>query len=630
MEKTAESGRRFSFGWRKRSGRSSGFWLMCCCAALAFGTGPACRSKSQSGKSRAVGKGGSGGAAASREANAARKAGRPAAQAPQWHPSKTLDDVWKPGTERTFVFYGPEKNGKRLEAGRNWCRYEGLGSDPDGAKGRLVHCRVHVDAGRLGSSFGSVVESDVRLLLDEKAVPKRLWGRSNMAGAFDLRFGPKKVTIQAAGNHLQVDWPGGIPLLPNNHPVMEELLLAMVGPKAKNEIRFSLFSPSGALVIPYEARVEPVETAQGPALQIKNGMRETIVWRNGAMVSSEVGGIRIVPENRPEPKLTAMGKAALPTYHRPKDATWKDLDVVIPGRDVPIAGSLRVPDKGGPRPAVLFISGSGSQDRNGFAGVLDVGTWQILDHLARSGFVVLSTDDRGTGKTKVGRSLDLGYWDLVADADAALSFLAKRREVRRDRIFILGHSEGAVTALILAARHPKIVAGLALMAGPARNLADVIRDQMIHLSLAGLPKDKAAERLANFDKIVAALRAGKRPSKDVMTDTEWKASRRSIKWLTDHLKLRLADYVHKVRCPVLICQGAKDVQVSPDKDARRLAAMLAKAGNKDVTLKIFSGLDHLFKPEPGVSSMKSYMDAGRKVDPGFMGFLRRWLATHSK
>ena len=115
-----------------------------------------------------------------------------------------------------------------------------------------------------------------------------------------------------------------------------------------------------------------------------------------------------------------------------------------------------------------------------------------------------------------------------------------------------------------------------------------------------------------------------------MSDTEWKASSRSIKWLTDHLKLRLSEYVRKVRCPVLICQGSKDVQVSPDKDAKPLAAMLRKAGNKDVTLKVFAGLDHLFKPEPGRSTMASYMDRSRKVDPGFMKVLTQWLQAHSK
>ncbi len=568
---------------------------------------------------------------AGRESGKARKGDRIAGN---WHPVKAVEQVYKPGTERTFVFYGPEKKGKRAEIGWNWCRYEGK-KTVEGLTGLLLHCKVHMDTRKMGSSFGTVTESESRLLLDERGVPKRMWGRSNMGGAFDMRFGSGKVRIQSGGKKLDVPWPGALPLLTNNHPVHEELILALMEPKAGKKLSFDLFSPSGALVIPYQASVEADRGAgvqKPPPLRISNGLREVIVWRNGRIVEASVAGglMRYEATDRPEPKLTAMGSQVRPVYHRPKDATWDDKEVVISGRDVPISGSLRVPRGKGHKPAVLFISGSGSQDRNGLAGLIDIGTWQVLDALARAGFVVLSTDDRGMGKTPVGKTLNIGYWDLVADAEAALKFLAARPEVRKDRVFILGHSEGCMTAVILAAKHPDLVRGIALMAAPARNLADIMRDQMIHLTLKGIPKDKAARRLARFDAVVAALRAGKRPSKDVMTDTEWKASSRSIKWLTDHVKLKYGDYVRKVRCPVLICQGSKDVQVSPDKDAKPLAAMLEKAGNKDVTLKMFAGLDHLFKKEPGESSMKSYMDRKRPVDRAFISFLTHWLQRHAK
>ena len=75
------------------------------------------------------------------------------------------------------------------------------------------------------------------------------------------------------------------------------------------------------------------------------------------------------------------------------------------GASFPVAGSLRVPTKPRPKPghpAVLFISGSGSQTRDGVQGGLDLGTREVLDAVADAGFVVLATDDRGVGKTPIG------------------------------------------------------------------------------------------------------------------------------------------------------------------------------------------------------------------------------------
>ena len=66
--------------------------------------------------------------------------------------------------------------------------------------------------------------------------------------------------------------------------------------------------------------------------------------------------------------------------------------------DVSLAGTISRP-KGvtGKLPGVFFLSGSGGQDRDGFAAGLDVGTHEILDHFTRAGFLVLRVDDRGAG-----------------------------------------------------------------------------------------------------------------------------------------------------------------------------------------------------------------------------------------
>ena len=151
----------------------------------------------------------------------------------------------------------------------------------------------------------------------------------------------------------------------------------------------------------------------------------------------------------------AVGAQEKPAgYKLPDAANFTEEEVSIkiaadtPEKEWAIAGTLNIPKGDKPEagwPAVLYVSGSGSQDRHGFQGGLDLGTWQILDAMAGAGFVVLRTDDRGLGKTPLGapgtKPADLGYDDLVSDARHGLKFLQGRAEVNKKKIFIVGHSE---------------------------------------------------------------------------------------------------------------------------------------------------------------------------------------------
>ena len=47
----------------------------------------------------------------------------------------------------------------------------------------------------------------------------------------------------------------------------------------------------------------------------------------------------------------------------------------------------------------MFLSGSGLQDREGYAGGIDLGSNEILERLTREGFLVLRVDDRGAGQS---------------------------------------------------------------------------------------------------------------------------------------------------------------------------------------------------------------------------------------
>ncbi|HEY6108463.1 MAG TPA: prolyl oligopeptidase family serine peptidase, partial [Gemmatimonadales bacterium] len=75
-----------------------------------------------------------------------------------------------------------------------------------------------------------------------------------------------------------------------------------------------------------------------------------------------------------------------------------------------------------------------------------------------------------------------------------------------------------------------------------------------------------------------------------------------MRWFGDYDPLATA---RRVTVPVLILQGALDRQVSAGQ-ADTLAAALRAGGNRDVTEKVYPGLNHLFLPTIGDGSPSEY------------------------
>ena len=99
-------------------------------------------------------------------------------------------------------------------------------------------------------------------------------------------------------------------------------------------------------------------------------------------------------------------------------------------------------------------------------------------------------------------------------------------------------------------------------------------------------------------------------------------------WLKSHARHDPLAQIAKVKCPVLILQGAKDVQVSAERDAPPLAAALKTAGNLDATLVVFPTLDHLFKKTlSDPPSTADYLKA-RPLDAAFLSTVTEWLRAH--
>lgn len=337
----------------------------------------------------------------------------------------------------------------------------------------------------------------------------------------------------------------------------------------------------------------------------------------------------------------------LPGWSMPEDAEFTAEDVSItrsvkPDAEFSIAGTLRLPTSAKPEagfPAVLFVSGSGSQTRHGIQGRLDIGTWELLDALANAGFAVLATDDRGVGDTPLGEAgkqpADLGYLELVGDAQAALDYLNTRDEVNKKRVFLIGHSEGGLTVAILARDNPE-VAGIISMAGMGRNMYDITLQQ-VEEAMASQPKAQREGNLKAQREFQDAVKEGREPDFNILgkaaapaLKASWKTSVLPIrKWWHDHFNLDVPAIHAAILCPVFVANGASDFQVSAEKDAKQFVKDLMDGSCTDVKLKLYPDLDHLFKPCNGrVSEMKMYFE-DRRVSSEYIKDVTGWLESHA-
>ena len=268
-----------------------------------------------------------------------------------------------------------------------------------------------------------------------------------------------------------------------------------------------------------------------------------------------------------------------------------DESVTIPASGFNLAGTITRPTTAGKAPALILIGGSGPTDRDEtVAGIPVFG--QIARDLVAAGFIVLRYDKRGVGQSG-GRAESATIADYAEDVRWALNWLEDQDGVDKERIGLVGHSEGALVAMLVAARERGKVGAIALLAGPSTDGATVVLEQQ-RLLLSKMPIDEAqrAEKVALQQKINSAVITGKGwdeipESARRVADTPWFYS-----FLTFDPKKAMAD----TRQPILVVQGGLDVQVQPY-HADRLAEMArARRGKALVDVVKVPGVNHLLVP----------------------------------
>jgi hypothetical protein len=281
-------------------------------------------------------------------------------------------------------------------------------------------------------------------------------------------------------------------------------------------------------------------------------------------------------------------------------------------------------------PAVLLLSGSGSQDRDEtIADHKPFAVW--ADYLSRSGIAVLRVDDRGMGASK-GQPEFLATTtteSYVDDALAALQWLKQQPDIDTNFIFLMGHSEGANVAIKTAAKETNI-RGVISLAGMTSSGIETTLFQLQPIWRKNTTDEKTLSELASITRRMAtaskyynSVSSAKKFVKDSLLKIESSRYKLAIAYLKKYdmpnsgkkdlatmLAYQIGEayqnpwiqyYLHYDPKPeymacspaLLMVQGGKDIQINP-KATKALVNEMTKQG-KYVSLLEFGGLNHLFQ-----------------------------------
>jgi len=296
-------------------------------------------------------------------------------------------------------------------------------------------------------------------------------------------------------------------------------------------------------------------------------------------------------------------------------------DVHFTSDGLTLAGTLHRPRGGGPHPALAMLQGSGPADRDS-EGYFP----PIRDCFLDAGLAVLSWDKPGIGESS-GDWRERTLFDRAREAVDALAWLRGQPGIDPRRVGIWGHSQGGWVGPLTASRDP-VAAFVIVNSGPGVTPSEQDRFGIEHtLRRDGAGDEDVRQALAFIDALHAAAEAGLPYAQAV---TEVLGPARGTPWgryfgdiSADYWTFFVRNHQHPydpvtalahVHCPLLAVFGNRDVLTPVDASVRIFQEALSRAGNPDVTIRVFPGADHRIR-----------VDDPPAFAPGYLDLLRDWL-----
>jgi len=386
--------------------------------------------------------------------------------------------------------------------------------------------------------------------------------------------------------------------------------------------------------------------------------RASVVYRGAVVNDSVISGVWQQRTNMLPLVMKRMQKETPPVVRPqtpvpPFSYNSEDVEYDNADRSIHFGATLTFPKTGGPFPTAILITGSGQQDRD--ETILGHKPFAVLaDYLTKKGYAVLRVDDRMVGKT-TGTLLTATSADFAKDIETGLDYALTRKEVDKNKIGLIGHSEGAMIAPMVAAERREINFIVLWGAGTVGGLRINVEQNGYALLKAGINptavnafKQLHAKELALFGSSpdVAAL------NKRVLeVFAEWKQQQPdsilnslyvsdssvvgqsiykiydglyNLAWMRFFIMHDFAADLAKVHCKVLAVTGELDKQVDAKTNLPVIDSVLKKNNNHSYKIVELKGLNHLFQTAV-TGDVSEYSTIQETIAPLALETIGGWL-----
>lgn len=324
--------------------------------------------------------------------------------------------------------------------------------------------------------------------------------------------------------------------------------------------------------------------------------------------------------------LTLTPEKPLNRPQTPKEPfPYSQEEVTFSNGDATLTGTLVLPE-GCTRktPVLIMVTGSGQEDRD--ETIFDHKPFAVLaDVLGRAGIATLRYDDRGMGGS-TGDVVNATTEDFRDDALAGIKMLRERF----DKVGVIGHSEGGLIALMLAAdKQADFIVSLAGVAVSGIEL--IVAQSRTSLESAGYPE----EQVDTFCKAVGEaayvrVHGGRMPFVDELDlPDDLKQAYQGIlvqiqsPWMQKLLSLDMRPRLGSITCPVLALNGTKDIQVDCESNLGALRDGLP--ANPRNRIEALEGLNHLFQHST-TGAVSEYRQIEETFAPEALALIVAWLS----
>lgn len=287
-----------------------------------------------------------------------------------------------------------------------------------------------------------------------------------------------------------------------------------------------------------------------------------------------------------------------PKFYQEREASFKNGDAIL-------SGTLLTPLKKKKSAAVVITHGSTPNERGAYK------SWAF--YFVRKGIAALIYDKRGTGKSS-GDTRSASMDDLAEDAIAGVNFLKIQPNINPKKIGVIGHSQGGWIAPLAATKSNDVafvVASAASGVSPNEqsiyHRANVLREngfseeqiktaselrERLYASGKMILENNPQAKMEREKISVELEKYNKEPWFELSELPPDLKNDNPSKGALELLYFNPVPMWEKLRVPVLLVWGDKDLIVPVEKGKAVIEDALKRAGNADSTTKIFLNVDH--------------------------------------